>query len=176
MSDAVGCRPWRGGRGMWSPAAWRIVGVLAVCATRVTYDHNLLHLQAQNLESVKWEMTLIQDTAGASWHAVSIADSREKALELKAKYEKLPEVSRVVEVATLAPPDQDKKLPLLADIQNSLRTLPQRHKTIAHDLPNGKQLRGELTSLVAKLPASSAPGGSDQALVGGSTADASRVA
>jgi hopanoid biosynthesis associated RND transporter like protein HpnN len=130
-----------------------ILGVLAVCATRVTYDHNLLHLQAQNLESVQWEMTLIQDTAGASWHAVSIADSREKALELKAKYEKLPEVSRVVEVATLAPPDQDKKIPLLADIQDSLRTLPERHKTIAHDLPNGKQLRAELTELVARLPA-----------------------
>jgi hopanoid biosynthesis associated RND transporter like protein HpnN len=148
----------------WLPfLAWRpswvvacgvgILGVLAVCATRVTYDHNLLHLQAQNLESVQWEMTLIQDTAGASWHAVSIADSREKALELKAKYEKLPEVSRVVEVATLAPPDQDKKLPLLADIQDSLRTLPERHKTIAHDLPNGKQLRAELTELVARLPA-----------------------
>ena len=66
-------RPWwivAGGLGM--------LGVLAVCATRVTYDHNLLHLQAQNLESVKWEMTLIQDTAGASWHAVSIADSRKR--------------------------------------------------------------------------------------------------
>jgi hopanoid biosynthesis associated RND transporter like protein HpnN len=154
-------RPWwvvAGGLGM--------LGVLAVCATRVTYDHNLLHLQAQNLESVQWEMTLIQDTAGASWHAVSIADSPEKALELKAKYEKLPEVSRVVEVATLAPPDQDKKLPLLADIQDSLRTLPERHKTIAHDLPNGKQLRAELTALVARLPEPSIPdGGSNPALL-----------
>ena len=148
-------RPWgivAGGLAM--------LGILAVCATRVTYDHNLLHLQAQNLESVQWEMTLIQDTAGASWHAVSIADSREKALELKAKYEKLPEVSRVVEVATLAPPDQEKKLPLLADIQDSLRTLPERYKTIAHDLPNNKQLRAELTALVARLPASSMADGS----------------
>ena len=152
LSDAswlpfLGRRPWwivAGGVGM--------LAMLAVCATRVKYDHNLLHLQAQNLESVKWEMTLIEDTAGASWHAVSIADSAEKALELKAKYEKLPEVSRVVEVATLAPPDQDKKLPLLADIQDSLRTLPERHKTIAHDLPNGMQLRSELTELVARLP------------------------
>ncbi len=162
----------------WLPfLAWRpwwvvggglgIVGMLAICATRVTYDHNLLHLQAQNLESVQWEMTLIQDTAGASWHAVSIADSPEKALELKAKYEKLPEVSRVVEVATLAPPDQDKKLPLLADIQDSLRTLPERHKTITHDLPNGKQLRAELTALVAMLPSSPSDGGSDQALLAG---------
>jgi len=142
-----------------------LAGALAVCAARVTYDHNLLHLQAQNLESVRWEMTLIQDTAGASWHAVSIADSPEKALELKAKYEKLPEVSRVVEVATLAAPDQGAKLPLLADIQARLSSLPERHRTIEHDAPSGKELRGELATLVGRLPASSGEGGRDQTLL-----------
>ncbi len=46
------------------------VGVLlaAYCSLRVRYDHNLLHLQAQNLESVRWEMVLFEHTAGASWH------------------------------------------------------------------------------------------------------------
>ncbi len=74
-------------------------------------------------------MTLIRETAGASWHAISIADSPEKALELKARFEKLPEVSRVVEAATLTPPDQDAKLPLLADIQDRLR-IPARRGTV----------------------------------------------
>ena len=150
---------------------WWVVGVgaalaavLAVGAGRVTYDHNLLHLQAQDLESVRWEMTLIQDTAGASWHAVSIADTPEQALELKAKYEKLPEVSRVVEVATLAAPDQGDKLPLLADIQARLNSLPERHKTIEHDSPSGKELRSELSELVKRLP-SAAGGEGDQALL-----------
>ena len=153
-------RPW------WVVGgAAALAGVLAVCAGRVTYDHNLLHLQAPNLESVRWEMTLIQDTAGASWHAVSIADSPEKALELKAKFEKLPEVSRVVEVATLAAPDQGAKLPLLADIQDRLSTLPERHQTIKHDAPSGKELRGELATLVGRLPASVGEGGRDQTLL-----------
>ena len=46
--------------------AWVVAGgaallaALGFCATRVSYDHNLLHLQAQDLESVRWEMTLIQ--------------------------------------------------------------------------------------------------------------------
>ena len=62
-------------------------------------------------------MTLIEHTAGASWHALSYTDTPEEALALKARYEQLPEVSRVVEVASLVPPDQDDKLPLLADIQ-----------------------------------------------------------
>jgi uncharacterized protein len=153
-------RPW-----------WVVAGglaslcVLGVCASRVTYDHNLLHLQAQDLESVRWEMTLIQDTAGASWHAVSIADSPEKALELKAKYEKLPEVSRVVEIATLAPPDQEKKLSLLADIQQRLHALPERNVIIEHDAPVVRELRTELTALVDRLPASASDSGGDQALL-----------
>ncbi len=49
---------------------------LAACATQVKYDHNLLHLQAQDLDSVRWETTLIEHTAGASWHALSYTRSR----------------------------------------------------------------------------------------------------
>ncbi len=141
-----------------------LLAALGFCASRVAYDHNLLHLQAQNLESVRWEMTLIRETAGASWHAVSIADSPEQTLELKAKYEKLPEVSRVVEVATLAPPDQDQKLPLLADIQERLRSLPTRDKIIEHDLPDGRMLRGELTQLLGQLSKRQAGAGADREL------------
>jgi hopanoid biosynthesis associated RND transporter like protein HpnN len=140
-------RPW------WVVAGGAaVLAVLGYCASRVTYDHNLLHLQAPDLESVRWEMTLIQETAGASWHALSIADSPERALELKAQYEKLPEVSRVVEVATLAPPDQEAKLPLLADIQNRLRNLPERGQVIEHDAPVGGELRSELRDLLDRLP------------------------
>src|SRR5262249_17022824 len=77
--------------------ALALTAVLAVCASRVVYDHNLLHLQASDLDSVKWELTLIEHTAGASWHAISYTASPEEALALKARYEQLPEVSRVVE-------------------------------------------------------------------------------
>jgi hopanoid biosynthesis associated RND transporter like protein HpnN len=158
--------PWLARRPAWVVAAGlAVLAAVGACAGRITYDHNLLHLQAQNLESVKWEMTLIRETAGASWHALSIADGPEKALELKAKYEKLPEVSRVVEVATLAPPDQDGKLPLLADIQEHLRYLPERHKTIEHDAPIGPELRAEMTALMDRLPESAAGGDSDRALL-----------
>ena len=83
---------------------------------------------------------------------MSVADSREKALELKAKYEKLPEVSRVVEVATLAPPDQDAKLPLLVDIQSRLDNLPPRDATIRHDAPVVSPLRA--TEIVMDFVAS----------------------
>jgi hopanoid biosynthesis associated RND transporter like protein HpnN len=114
------------------------VAVLALvsCGFWVTYDHNLLHLQAQNLDSVRWEMDLIEHTAGASWHALSICDTPEAALALKARLEQLPEVSRVVEVATLVPPRQQEKMALLEAIRHKLRCLPQRGQTIPHSQPN----------------------------------------
>ena len=117
----------------------------------MTYDHNLLHLQAQNLESVQWEMTLIEHTAGASWHALGIADSPAEALALKARFEKLPEVSRVVEVATLVPPDQASKLPLIAKIRQDLEYLPARGQTIAHFRPSSTALSAATVALDAKL-------------------------
>jgi hopanoid biosynthesis associated RND transporter like protein HpnN len=126
---------------------------LVCCAPRVRYDHNLLHLQAADLDAVKWELTLIEHTAGASWHALSITDTPEQALELKKRYEQMPEVSRVVDVATLVPPDQDRKLALLADIQRMLRNLPRRGERIPHAAPRVGGIRDGLETLLARLRA-----------------------
>jgi hopanoid biosynthesis associated RND transporter like protein HpnN len=102
----------------------------------LTYDHNLLHLQPRGLDSVNWQMTLIEHTAGASWNALSLADTPEQAAALKAQYEKLPCVERVVEVASLVPAGQDAKVEQLRDIQQRLRKLPERGKLIPHPRPD----------------------------------------
>jgi hopanoid biosynthesis associated RND transporter like protein HpnN len=130
-----------------------VAAIVTAFATRVRYDHNLLHLQAADLDAVKWELTLIDHTAGASWHALSITDTPEEALALKARYEQMPEVSRVVEVATLVPSDQDRKLPLLAEIQRRLRHLPPRGERIAHSRPAVAQLQSGLESVLLRLQA-----------------------
>jgi hopanoid biosynthesis associated RND transporter like protein HpnN len=128
-----------------------LVAVLAVFATGVTYDHNLLHLQARDLDSVKWEMTLIDHTAGATWHALSYTDTPAEALALKARYEQLPGVSRVVEIASLVPMEQEEKCPRLADIQRRLRQLPERGQVIPHAVPNIRQMKTELDCLAGSL-------------------------
>jgi hopanoid biosynthesis associated RND transporter like protein HpnN len=105
--------------------------LLLVCAGAtgwLRYDHNLLNLQARGTDSVAWEHKLIDRAAGATWDAVSVARSRAEALALKAKYEALPGVSKVVEVASLVPDRQDEKLPAVAVIRAKLAPLPPLDK------------------------------------------------
>jgi hopanoid biosynthesis associated RND transporter like protein HpnN len=125
--------------------------VLGYFAVQARYDHNLLHMQARGLESVKWEETLIHYTAGASWHALSYTTTPEEALALKARYEKLPEVSRVVEVASLVPRDQERKLEQLRDIQYRLRRLPKRGVMVPHAMPDLDELKRCMTRLARVL-------------------------
>jgi hopanoid biosynthesis associated RND transporter like protein HpnN len=127
------------------------VAVLGWFACQVRYDHNLLHLQAQHLDSVRWEKTLIDHTAGASWHALSTTTTREEAIALKQRFEALPLVSRVVEVASLVPLDQERKLEQLRDIQERLRRLPERGKTIPHNLPKVSDVVRSAEKLEASL-------------------------
>ncbi len=119
---------------VWLPAlANRPRAVLAVgallllgCgafALRLSYDHNLLDLQPSDLDSVAWEHKLIDRGAGMTWDAMSIAHSREEALDLRRRYEAVPEVGKIVEAASLVPPDQEAKLPAVRAIHDKLRDL-----------------------------------------------------
>ena len=55
--------PFVARRPAWVLAAGALLlAVLGLSALRVPYDHNLLHLQAANLESVQWELILIDGT------------------------------------------------------------------------------------------------------------------
>jgi hopanoid biosynthesis associated RND transporter like protein HpnN len=128
-----------------------VVAVLAVYAGRVGYDHNLLNMQDQTLESVVWERKLIDRTAGTSWCALSVAASPEEALALKARYEKLPEVSRVAEVASLVPADQDRKLGQVRDVQERLRGLPARGSAITPLPYRPGDLHKEINFLIGAL-------------------------
>jgi uncharacterized protein len=151
--------------GLWRYSRWVVAGglglavVLGVCTSRIRYDHNLLNLQARELESVRWEKTLIEHTAGASWHALSSTATPEEALALKARYERMPEVSRVVEVASLVPAAQAEKLPLLEDISRRLRNLPERGVTIPHARPNGNLLMEFIAQVARRLEPVSGSGG-----------------
>ncbi len=81
-----------------------IMGLLARYLPRVYYDYNLLHMQAEGLESVAVQKRIFEQFDNSLLFAVSLADSPQQALELKRKFEALPTVNRVDELASMWPP------------------------------------------------------------------------
>ncbi|MBW3542283.1 MAG: MMPL family transporter [Planctomycetes bacterium] len=79
----------------------------------VEYDDNLLNLQASGLESVELQKRLFQNGGESLLFAVSIADSAEEARRLRQKFEALPTVARVEELASRLPTHSAEQTRLL---------------------------------------------------------------
>ncbi len=118
------------------PISLAVMALLACLACTIRYDHNLLHMQAPSLDSVRWQIELMEHNGGKTWHALSYTTTPEEALALKAKYERLPEVSAVWGAFPLVPLDQQRKIEVLRDIQERLSRLPERGRAIPHAQPD----------------------------------------
>lgn len=80
---------------------------------RVVYDHNLLHLQAEGLESVEAQKHIFDSSQHSLLYALSIANSADEARSLKEKFEKLGTVHQVQELATRLPTAHPSETKLL---------------------------------------------------------------
>jgi hopanoid biosynthesis associated RND transporter like protein HpnN len=148
---AIVDRSWLGGR-IPEPVpvhAWlapvlrhpRFVALAAMAGTmalagglhELEYDHNLLNLQPDGLESVAVEKKLLEECDQSVWYALSIADSREELLARKEQLKALPSVERVDEIASLLPVDEDLKRPIIERIRGRLANLPERPPEIPVD-------------------------------------------
>ena len=90
------------------------------------YDHNLLNLQAEGLESVKLEKKLLQSDCGASF-AVVMAKSRQELLQRKSMYvnpELCPMVDSVEEIGSYVAENVTNKQPVIQHIHDQLAGLP----------------------------------------------------
>ncbi len=110
-------------------------GLVSLGITQLWYDHNLLNLQADGLESVELEQRLLTECNQSVWYAVSIADSREELLARKEKLLKLDSVERTEEIVSLLPADHEVKQPIIARIQKRLSSMPERPPLIPVDKP-----------------------------------------
>ncbi|HUG92903.1 MAG TPA: MMPL family transporter [Planctomycetaceae bacterium] len=94
---------------------------------RVRYDNNLLNLQAAGVESVDLQTRLFHNAGDSLLYAVSIADNPEEARALRAKFEALPTVDHVEDLASLVPaaPHSETRL-LIQAWRAELARLPDR--------------------------------------------------
>lgn len=112
------------------PKATLVAGALAtlvICfgLKDLRYDHNLLNLQPNHLESVAIEREVLSSKDQSFWCALAMADGPEHARELKEQFESLETVSRVEEVASLMPPADDAVRSAIIRISALLNSLPE---------------------------------------------------
>ncbi|MDR2117683.1 MAG: MMPL family transporter [Planctomycetaceae bacterium] len=103
---------------------------LLIGIPKVRYDHNLLHLQPEGLESVELEQRLLNmdvEQGGKNvWFALSIADTQEELLKRKNVFaQKYPEL-KVEEIVSWFPEADDQKISTIKSLSQSLRDLPER--------------------------------------------------
>ena len=89
------------------------------------YDHNLLNLQAQGLESVEAQKRIFESSGNSLLYAISLADSPEEARRRKDQLEALPSVHHVEELASRLPAiPASVNQPLIERFQTLLAALP----------------------------------------------------
>jgi uncharacterized protein len=127
--------------------------VVSLGVEHLWYDHNLLNLQAEGLESVELEQKLLSESNQSVWYALSIAANRDELLARKEAMLKLPSVERVEEIVSLLPKDHNVKQPIINRILGRLENLDERPPRIPVDTPEhiGRVLAG-MQQCMAAMP------------------------
>lgn len=110
--------------------------VAALGVPSLWYDHNLLNMQAEGLQSVELERKLLAESDQSVWYALSMCDSREQLLERKAKFLELATVERTEEIVSLLPVDHEVKRPIIERIHALVDQLPERPPLLTIDSPD----------------------------------------
>jgi hopanoid biosynthesis associated RND transporter like protein HpnN len=79
----------------------------------VSFDYNLLNLQAKGTESVIWERRILENSARSGFNALASADSYEELRRKQEAFEALPSVSTVESAVRLIPDRQPEKIRLI---------------------------------------------------------------
>ena len=102
----------------------------------VWYDHNLLNLQPEGIESVQLEHRLLSmnsDEGGKNaWFALTIADTKEELLERKKLFvEKYPEL-KTEEIISYFPEAEPERIRIIQSLAGMLQTLPDQLPAMVH--------------------------------------------
>jgi len=104
-----------------------VIAATALCCaaslyplSRISFDYNLMNLQAKGLESVSYAYKLMKSRENTGYFAVVTAGSPAEARAKTALMEALPTVDHVVSINSLVPDRQEEKLAELAAIRREL--------------------------------------------------------
>ena len=109
--------------------------VLAIGISRVWYDHNLLHMQADGLESVALEQKILTEGGQSASFAISIADSPQALLERKQQFLKLSTVKNIVEIDSILTQDETMSAPFIAAKRQAIERISSRLTNLPQQVP-----------------------------------------
>lgn len=87
---------------------------------RLRYEPNLLRLQARSLESVRLATEVLEDEAVTGMFATIVVEDLAGLERVEAAVRRLPSVSRAESLLDVVPPDQPRKLEVLARLSATL--------------------------------------------------------
>jgi hypothetical protein len=132
-----------------------LIAWVALHGLQVKYDYNLLNLQTKGLDSVEVQKRIFEQSDSSLLFAVSLAETPEQVLELKRKFETLPTVHHVEEIASVLPriATEDTQL-FIQGIHSQLAQLPSRAPAARVVDPSrvGAELE-RIEELLTRLPA-----------------------
>lgn len=112
-------------------ARWPLLLLLSACTLgglaalpTMSFDYNLLNLQAHGTESVEWEKRIIENSERSSRDALATAPTPEDAIHKAEAFKALPSVESVESVASLIPPGQSERIELVRALQPLLNSMP----------------------------------------------------
>ena len=76
----------------------------------LSFDYNLLNLQAKEVEAVKYEMKIIESAKRSVWSMAMVADSFEDAAQKHKSVQQMSEVANVESIVSLLPERQSEKI------------------------------------------------------------------
>ncbi len=117
--------------GRFSARPGRLLTILALVTLlllpgmfKVRFNYNLLELQADGLESVRYEKRMIEDSDESTWYAVSVAKDVAQLDVLREQFKALPSVGKTESLSDYLPQNQQRKAVLFAQAAARLGEIP----------------------------------------------------
>jgi len=99
-----------------------LVLIASVSLKDLSFDYNLLNLQAKGTEAVQYEMKILESAGRSAWSAAMLADSLEEVQQKERQLAALPTVARFESISVVVSKHQEENLHF---IQENLAPLLQ---------------------------------------------------
>jgi hopanoid biosynthesis associated RND transporter like protein HpnN len=135
-----------------------VLAVVAIALSpRLEFDSDPLHTKNPNTEAMRTLYDLMDDPVTNPYSISILSPNDAAAVALKAKLVKLPTVSKVIDVNSFVPEDQQEKLAIVADANSILSPTLLAHPAPAPIKPEeirlaAKSALAQIDPALAKLP------------------------